>query len=173
MEWGGGVAQRLDKRMRSQISPCISSCREGGNFENQKCRKNHLMSFCNAIKVSNLPELCLFADVSEEKVPIYSMLLNGFEVGRASSVGCAYRLVSRLSRVRSSRPAHSFVEIRSWKKILQPFSPFRCFKKGSCQLLAKECTRSTGKLSRRLAQEVWIGWLTNRARNDLKWVEGP
>ena len=112
-EWGGGVAQRLDKRMRFQISPCISSCREGGNFENQECRKNHLMSFCNAIKVSNLPKLCLFADVSEEKVPIYSILLNDFEVGRASSVGCAYRLVSRLSRVRSSRPAHSFVEIWS------------------------------------------------------------
>ena len=59
------------------------------------------------------------------------------------------------------------------KKNLRPFSPFRCFKKGSCQLLAKECARSTGKLSRRLAQEVWIGWLTNRARNDLKCVEGP
>ena len=36
--------------------------------------------------------------------------------GRASSVGCAYRLVKRWSRVRSSLPAHSFVEIWSWKK---------------------------------------------------------
>ena len=35
-----------------------------GNFENQECRSSHLRSFCNAIKVSNLPELCLFADVS-------------------------------------------------------------------------------------------------------------
>ena len=43
--------------------------------------------------MSDLPELCLFADVSEEKVPIYSMLLNVFEVGRASSVGYAYRRV--------------------------------------------------------------------------------
>ena len=46
-----------------------------GNFENQECRRSHLRSFCNAIKVSNLPELCLLADVSEEKVPIYSMFL--------------------------------------------------------------------------------------------------
>ena len=122
---GGGVAQRLDKRMRSKISLCISSCRVGrggghsrGNFENQECRRSHLRSFCNAIKISNLPELCLFADVSEETVPIYSMLLNVFEAGRASAVGCAYRLVSRRPpRVRSSRSAHSFVEIWSWKKI--------------------------------------------------------
>ena len=40
------------------------------------------------------------------------------------------------------------------------------FKKGSCQLLVKECALSTGKLPRRLAQEVWIV-LTDRARNDL------
>ena len=49
------------------------------------------MSFCNAIKVSNLPEVYLFADVSEEKVLIYSMLLNVFEACRASSVGCAWQ----------------------------------------------------------------------------------
>ena len=86
------VAQRLDKIMRSKISPCISSCMvvRGPsplkNFENQECRRSHLRSFCNAIKVSNLPELCLFADVSEGKVPIYSMFLNVFEAGPASSV---------------------------------------------------------------------------------------
>ena len=39
------------------------------------------------------------------------------------------------------------------KYFLRPFSPFRWFKKGSCQLLAKECALSTGKLPRRLAQE--------------------
>ena len=39
------------------------------------------------------------------------------------------------------------------KNFLRPFSPFRWFKKGSCQLLAKEWTLSTGKLPRRLAQE--------------------
>ena len=111
------MAQRLDKMMRSKISPCMSSCGPGalprGNFEIQECRRSHLGSFCNAIKVSNLPELCLFADVSEKnlKLPTYSMLLNVFEVGRASSVGCAYGLASRRLRVRSSRLAHSFVEI--------------------------------------------------------------
>ena len=73
--------------------------------------------------------------------------LNVFEAGRASSVGCAYRLVSRRSRVRSALPAHSFVEIcMVMKNILRPLSPFRWFKKGSCQLLVKECALSTGKL---------------------------
>ena len=125
------------------------------------------MSFCNAIKVSNLPELCLFADVSEEKVSIYSMLLNDFEVGLASSVRGAYHLV-HVSRLAGSilTSGTFFRGDLVMKKILRPFSPFRCFKKGSCQLLAKEYA-STCKLSRRLAQEVWIGWLTNRAQNDL------
>ena len=39
------------------------------------------------------------------------------------------------------------------KTFLRPFSLFLWFKKSSCQLLAKECALSTGKLSRRLAQE--------------------
>ena len=39
------------------------------------------------------------------------------------------------------------------KKFLRPFSVFRWFKKSSCQLLAKECALSAGKLPRRLAQE--------------------
>ena len=39
------------------------------------------------------------------------------------------------------------------KPFLRPFSLFRWFKKSSCQLLAKECALSTGKLPRRLAQE--------------------
>ena len=39
------------------------------------------------------------------------------------------------------------------KNFLRPFSLFCWFKKSSCQLLAKECALSTGKLPRRLAQE--------------------
>ena len=39
------------------------------------------------------------------------------------------------------------------KTFLRPFSLFRWFKKCSCQLLAKECALSSGKLPRRLAQE--------------------
>ena len=143
----GGVKQRLDKRMRSKISLCISSCRRSEglpreNFENQECRRSHLRSFCNAIKVSNLPELCLFADVSEEKVPIYSMLLNVFEAGCASSVGCVYRLVSRRSRVRSSRPAHSFVEIWSWKKVYAPSLPSADVQEGQLSVTGERmCTK--------------------------------
>ena len=44
------------------------------------------------------------------------------------------------------------------KTFLRPFSLFRWFKKSSCQLLAKECALSTGKLPRRLAQGQ-CGWL--------------
>ena len=119
-----------------------------------KPRMQEMLSqvICNAIKISDLPELCLFADVSEEKVPIYSMHLNVFEVGRASSVGCAYRLVD--GRGFGPHARH----ILSWRfgheKKFMIFSPF---KKGSCQLLAKEYILSTCKLPRRLAQEVWIG----------------
>ena len=83
-----------------------------GNFLNQESRRSHLGSFCNAIKVSNLPE-CSFTDVSEEKDPIYSMLLNVFEVECACSVECAYVLASRQLWVWSSHPAHFFVEIWS------------------------------------------------------------
>ena len=54
---------------------------------------------------------------------------------------------------------------------LRPFSPFRWFKKGSCQLLAKESTLSTGKLPRPAQNNV--AKLADRARNDLKCVEGP
>ena len=39
------------------------------------------------------------------------------------------------------------------KTFLRPFSTFCRFKKSSCQLLAKDCALSTGKLPRRLAQE--------------------
>ena len=45
------------------------------------------------------------------KSPFIPCCLNVFEAGRASSVGCAYRLISRWSRVQYSRPTHSFVEI--------------------------------------------------------------
>ena len=135
------------------------------------CNERHLRSFCNAIKVSNLPELCLFADVSEEKVLIYSMLLNVFEVGRASLVGCAYHLVSRRLQVGSSR-RHIFSWRFGYEKRSTTILSLPLFKKGSCQLLAKECALSTGKLPRRLAQEVWIV-LPDRARNGLKYVEGP
>ena len=59
------------------------------------------------------------------------------------------------------------------KKFLRPFSVFRWFKKSSCQLLAKECALSTGKLPRRLAQEQCVVRVTDHARNDLKRVIGP
>ena len=47
--------------------------------DSQEYRRSHIRSFCKVFKVSNLPELCLFIAVSEEKVPIYFFLLNVFE----------------------------------------------------------------------------------------------
>ena len=41
------------------------------------------------------------------------------------------------------------------KTFLRPFSLFLWFKKSRCQLLAKECALSTGKLPMRLAQEQY------------------
>ena len=52
------------------------------------------------------------------------------------------------------------------KKNLRPFSLFRWFKKSSCQLLAKECALSTGKLPRRLVQHS-ILWNTPGKGNKL------
>ena len=129
--WGWRRGTELNKRMRSQISSCISSCRviQGTSPGEILKPMNAGKAISGHFAVSILPELCLFADVSEEKVPIYSMLLNVFEVGRTSLVGCAYRLVSRRSQVRSSRPAHSFVEIWGYEKNLRPFSPFRCLRR--------------------------------------------
>ena len=68
-------------------------------------------------------------------------------------VGWARKLDLKRPRVRSPCPAHFFHGDLVMKKILRPFSLFRCFKKSSFQLLALECALSTGKLPRRLAKE--------------------
>ena len=162
---GWGVQQN---RMKSQ-TPRISSCRvvrgtsPGEVLKTKNERKAISGHFAMRLKSQfslNYAYLQMFQRRSfpPPRPPpplIYSMLLNVFEVGRASSVGCAYRLASKRSLVRSSCPAHRGDLVV--KKILRPFSPFRWFKKSSCRLLAKEYALSTGKLPRRLAQEVWIG----------------
>ena len=60
--------------------------------------------------------------------------------GLGGSVGCAVRL----EEVAGSTPAE-IGNILSWRLImkyfLRSFSPFRWFKKGSCQFLAKECAQ--------------------------------
>ena len=134
----------------------------GGNFENQLCRRSHLKSFCNAIKVSYVPELCLFADVSEEKVPIYSMLLNVFEASRASTVGCAYRQISRRSRVRSSCPANPFYN-HSLPSADSRRAVVSYWRKNVYQVLVN----CRGGLPRNSVDR-----LTDCARNDLKCFEG-
>ena len=62
--------------------------------------------------------------------------------GLSGSVGCAVRLETRRSQV---QPPPEVSNILSWRLImkyfLRSFSPFRWFKKGSCQFLAKECAQ--------------------------------
>ena len=116
---GGGVAQRLDKRMRSLISPCISSCRvfRGVSLGEILKTKNVGETISGHFAILLKSQIYLnYAYLQMFQVPIYSMLLNVFEAMRASSVGCAYRMLSRRSRVRSSCPTHSFAEIWSWNK---------------------------------------------------------
>ena len=150
---GGGVAQRLDNWMRSKISPCISSCRvvrgasPGEILKTKNAGEAFSDHFAMRLKSQIYLNYAYLQIFQRRKSPFIPCFLNVFEAGCASLVGCAYRLVSRRSRVRSSCPAHSFVEIcMVMKKILWPLSPFPWFKKGSCQLLAKVCALSTGKL---------------------------
>ena len=66
--------------------------------------------------------------------------------GRGSSIGS-------VSAWHASSPEFN-PYVRHMKTFLRPFSHFRCFQRtAQCQLLAKECALSTGKLPRRLAQE--------------------
>ena len=59
--------------------------------------------------------------------------------------------------------------IFSWSSVMK-FSPFHWFKKGSCQLLAKECALKTGNC---LGGMPWnsVDRLTDWAWNDLKSVK--
>ena len=65
-----------------------------------------------------------------------------FAAGLGGSVGCAVRLETRRSRVQPlPRSATFFSWILIVKYFLRSFSPFRWFKKGSYQFLAKECAQ--------------------------------
>ena len=103
--------------MRAKISPCISSCRvvRGASPEEILKTKNagdaisgHFAMQLQSRIYLNYAYLQIF---QRRKSPFIPCCLNVFEARRASSVGCAYRLVSRRSRIQSSRPAHSFVDI--------------------------------------------------------------
>ena len=62
--------------------------------------------------------------------------------GLGGSVGCAVRLETRRSRIEPPpRSATFFRGDWSWNIFLRSFSPFRWFKKDSCQFLAKECAQ--------------------------------
>ena len=73
--------------------------------------------------------------------------------GRGSSIGSVFawhasgpEFDPHVRHILSWRLGHE-------KTFLRPLSLFRWFKKNNCQLLAKECALSTGKLPRRLAKE--------------------
>ena len=114
---GGGVAQRLDNWMRAKISPCISSCRvvRGGASPGEILKTKNAGEaisghFAMRLKSQIYLNYAYLQIFQRRKSPFIQCCLNVFEAGRASSVGCAYRLVSRRSWDQSLRPAHSFVE---------------------------------------------------------------
>ena len=64
--------------------------------------------------------------------------------------------------------------ILSWRLImkyfLRSFSPFRWFKKGSCQFLAKECAQYWLTALRTKPANVWLGKLTALDMTPLGWL---
>ena len=100
--------------MRSKISPCISFCRVvRGAFPGEILKTKNAGEaisghFAMRLKSQIYLNYAYLQIFQRRKSPFIPCFLNVFEAGCASSVGCAFRLVSRRSRV---RPAHSFVEI--------------------------------------------------------------
>ena len=56
------------------------------------------------------------------------------------------------------------------KYFLRSFSPFRWFKKGSCQFLAKECTILVNRLDDACPVNMWLGKLTALDMTPLDWL---
>ena len=86
-------------------------------LKNQDCRRSHLKSFCNAIKVSNLPELCLFADVSRGESP---HLFHALKCLRPGALAGNQTVAGSILN-----PGIFFRGDLVMKNILRPFSPFR------------------------------------------------
>ena len=82
---------------------------------------------------------------------LFKWLILHYIAGYGSLIRCASAWYSDGRGFDPHARQYSSVEIGSWINL--PFFPFRWFKKGGCQLLAKECALSTGKLPRRLAQK--------------------
>ena len=110
--------------MRSKIVPCISSCSVvrgwgggGGSPEeilkNEECGRRHLRSFCNAIKVSNLPELCYLQMFQRRKSPFIPCFEAGALAGNQKVAGSILN------------PGIFFRGVLFIKNILRSFSPFR------------------------------------------------
>ena len=89
--------------------------------------------------------LCPLVGLSLENVNLVNFyLLRPFYLaGLGSSVGC--QSTGDQEGVSSRLRSGNILSLRLiMKSFLWSFSPFRWFKKGSCQLLAKECALSTG-----------------------------
>ena len=159
---GGGVAQRLDNRMKSQ-TPRISSCRvvrgtsPGEILKTKKETKAISGHFAMPLKSQiylSMPICRCFREKSSPPpfIPCFLMSLRSGALARMRVPPGKQTVAGSILTLGTF-----FRGVLVMKEILRPFSPFRWFKKGSCQLLAKECALSTGKLPRTLAQEVWIG----------------
>ena len=88
-------------------------------------------------------ELEYAVDGAPSQIPmLLANVANSMMASLGGSVGCAIRLETWRSRV---QPPSEVGNIHSWRLIMKyflwSFSPFRWFKKGSCQFLAKECAQ--------------------------------
>ena len=115
----------------------------------------------NYIPIISVPLRWWKLDVINERKP-YTI------AGRSSSIRCVSAWHAKGRGFDPHVQQHSFVETGNEIISSAILSPSRWFKKGRCQLLAKECALSTGKLPRNS-----VDMLTDRARNDMKSVEGP
>ena len=97
--------------------------------------------------------------LSRHNIPSDKLFLSSFATAVAQSEVCSLGMQAAPSSIPMS--GTFFRGNLVMKTFLRPFSLFHWFKKSSCQLLAKECALSTGKLPRRLAQEQcgYVNWL--------------
>ena len=163
----GVLSKKVIGAILSEKGPCCRAVWDPLNTHAQPLSRARVLALClklplvlsnvlaNSEGSGETVQMCrltwaIVVYISYDKYPFLMILFIVIIAGRGSSIRCASDWVCGRLRAWSSHLAkHSFIELWSWKN----FSPFRWFKKGSCQLLAKEWVLSTGKLPRRLAME--------------------
>ena len=107
---------------------------------------------CYGFERPSCNKACIFPNSTDFKDGLFELPRPG-AVARSEACSLGMQVAPSLIPTSGTFFAGNLV----MKTFLRPFSLFRWFKKSGCQLLAKECALSTGKLPRRLAQEQWLG----------------